>query len=148
MPTPTPTQAFASEEEAFAAAEGIYAQYLEAAAARGDGDRAAEPQDYLIGAALESDIQSQRDLEFEKLSIVGPTTIHTFTGVDVEAEASVTHVIAEICVDISASRVIDASGVDVTPPDRPERGRLRVVFSGTSNFLRIADSGSAGGSSC
>lgn len=147
-PTPTPTAAFASEEEAFAAAEETYRAYLEASAARADGIGEANPERYLSGAALESDIQTQRELVDAGLKIVGASTIHDFVGLGADFNASVADISAEICVDISASRVLDKDGSDVTPPNRPERGNVKVVFSGSKEQLLISSTEPAESSTC
>ncbi|WP_102192682.1 hypothetical protein [Microbacterium aurantiacum] len=147
-PKPTPTAAFASEEEAFAAAEETYRAYLQASAARADGDEAADPEAYLSGAALESDIQTQRELTAAGLKIVGASTVHDFLGLVARFDTKIAEVTAEVCVDISASRVIDDSGSDVTPTTRPERGKVEVVFSGDNDQLLISNTAPAESSAC
>lgn len=139
-PTPTPTAAFASEEEAFAAAEEVYDAYLAAAALRSDGDINADPDKFLAGAALEADMEAQRGLKEQGLHIVGPSTIAEFKEREAQVSGPIGTIVADVCVDISGSRVYDDSGVDVTPAQRPDRGQVRVEFQGDSEQLLIAQS--------
>lgn len=139
-PSPTPTTAFANEEEAFAAAEEVYRAYLLAAAERADGDATANPEEYLSGEALEADLQSQRNLQEQGIRIVGPSVVHNFTGLDADLSGRVSTLTADVCVDISGSRVLNEAGTDVTPNNRPELGLLKVEFSGNSDELFIARS--------
>lgn len=147
-PSPTPTAVFASEEEAFAAAEEVYRAYLEAAAARADGDETAEPEQYLSGQALESDLESQRTLASEGIRISGATEIVEFAPAQANLVDSIATLRADLCLDISKSRVLDANGVDVTPLDRPDRGQITVEFSGDANQLLISQSSPAENSPC
>ena len=132
-PSPTPTAAFASEEEAFAAAEEVYRAYLSEAAARAEGEASADPEKYLSGEALDADLQSQRSLQEQSLKIVGASVIDEFIPLKAE-------VTADICIDISGSRVLDENGTDVTVADRPESGQVSVEFSGDSERLLISRS--------
>lgn len=147
-PTPTPTAAFASEEEAFAAAEEVYRAYLAASAGRAEGDSSSDPESFLTGDALQADIDAQRMLREQGISISGPSTIQEFRTVSAHIAEPVAQLIADVCVDISASRVLDASGADVTPPDRPDRTLVTVTFSGSSAELFVASSASEQGDKC
>lgn len=147
-PTPTPTAAFASEEEAFAAAEETYAAYLAASAERAAGGTSVDPQSFLIGDALQADIDAQRVLKEQEISISGPSTIHDFEAVSADIAAPVAQLIARICVDISASHVLDSADNDVTPADRPDHSLVTVTFSGSSEQLFVASSSSKQGDEC
>lgn len=139
-PTPEPTTAFASEEEAFAAAEEVYRAYLQASAARADGNTTADPKQYLSGPALEADIGTQRELKSSGILILGESTVASFTALNSELDPTTSTLHADVCVDISASRVVDDAGVDITPTDRPKFGSLSVEFSGNARELLISDS--------
>ncbi|KDA06304.1 hypothetical protein DC31_10675 [Microbacterium sp. CH12i] len=139
-PTPTPTAAFASEAEAFAAAEEVYRAYLMAAAQRAEGDATAAPEAYLSGPALEADLQAQRDLKSKGIRIVGASTIRQFVGLKADVNGMVALVSAEVCVDISESRILDQDDSDITPLNRPQLGKLDVEFSGDATELLISTS--------
>jgi len=135
-PLPEATEAspiFASNEEALAAALEAYAAYTKAS----DGfvtneidrndlsvfETLVSPRylpDILDG--LESFSKSGRrgmgKSEFDTASIVSYADV-----TDGKAEVDL-----YLCSDYSAIRVFDANGVDVTPPDRPDRVPLQVGF--------------------
>ena len=141
-PTPTPTPVFASEEEAFAAAEETYRAYNDAGNSTGDG------MDFLTGAALEGELGTTRYLEENDLTLEGASSIESFTGIDTEVEFSTVVVKARVCVDVSNVVVLNASGDDVTPTDRVDLLTLDVTFVGTDAELLISESESAGEPAC
>lgn len=147
-PTPTPTSAFASEEEAFAAAEEVYWAYLEASALRASGDSNATPEDLLTGTALETDASTQQMLEEQGLRIVGTSTIAEFVPIEADIEATVAKISAEICVDISGSRVLDETGADVTPVTRANKANVAVEFTGNNASLLISSTEAPEDSAC
>lgn len=138
----TPTPAFASEAEAFAAAEEVYRAYNEAGNAQSDDER------FLTGKALSSDLDSKRDLSEKGLQIVGASEVVSFRGTHVDLKGAVSRVTAKVCLDITASRVTDADGADVTPSDRVDRWLLEVSFVGGPSEVLIADSFPVPGETC
>lgn len=132
-PTPSPT-GFASEEEAFAAAEATYRAYVDALNARRlNRDSMPSPTDFLTGAALAAEIESEQNFAQLGRSLVGVTSIHSVRNISAADES------AEIgvCLDASHTRVIDEDGVDVTPPDRPNLLGLLidVVWTPTQPYI-------------
>jgi len=140
-PKPTPTPLFASKAEAFKAAERVYRDYTEAGNAAHGGDASASPEQYLSGSALEDEIAVQRQLREEKLKVVGPVRIVSFSGTGFEPATS--RVLAKVCLDVKDARVIDAAGADVTPATRRERGLLNLAFTGADGGLVIIESKSS-----
>ena len=146
-PTPTPTSAFASEAEAFAAAEETYRAYVEALNARhADPTARPQPTDFLIGEALEAELDTEQLLKEQGRSIVGPARATDFRAVDAEADLST--VTAVICLDVADSRLLDEEGVDVTPADRPDLLALEVEFVVVDGDLAISRSDVAGDQTC
>lgn len=141
-PEPSPTPAFASEEEAFAAAEETYRAYNDAGNAAEDASR------FLTGAALDSDVETNRLLEQRNLVMSGPSTVTSFRGTEAAWSARIATIEAEICLDVSRSRVLDAHGADVTPLDRSDTWLLLVTFIGTTEKLLILDSTPTSDRSC
>lgn len=137
-PQPTPTPLFASEAEAFKAAEQVYRDYTDAGNAAHGGDLSANPEQYLAGAALEDEIAVQRQLETQKLVVVGSIRIISFAGTDFEPATS--RVSARVCLDVKDARVIDSSGADVTPTARQEEGLLDLKFTRSGDGLVIVES--------
>ncbi len=146
-PTPTPTSAFATEDEAFAAAEETYRAYVDALNAR-HADPAAKPDptDYLIEDALEAELDTQRLLEEEGRAIVGTATVARFAGA--RASGNLAEIAAIVCLDVSESRLVDDNGIDVTPTDRPEVFALDVAFVRVGDQLAISDSSVASDQTC
>ncbi|MFT3799426.1 hypothetical protein [Microbacterium sp.] len=121
-PTPTPT-GFASEEEAFAAAEATYRAYVDAVnARRTDADSQPAPNDFLSGSALQDSIDGAGLLEDAGRHIVGATEAKSIERI----AASQSSATLAVCVDSSQTRVLDSHGADVTPTDRAETFLLRV----------------------
>lgn len=142
-PTPTATAAFASEEEAFAAAEEVYRDYNDAG---GDGPQAAN--DYLTGNALEANLTTIRYLEQNDLKLAGSSTITSFNGFDASVTTQTPRVEAVVCLNLDTVRVLDSDGNDVTPPDRESVARLSVTFVGKASHLLISSSVNEDASEC
>ncbi|MFJ2369088.1 hypothetical protein [Microbacterium sp. NPDC087665] len=148
QPSPTPTPAFASEEEAFAAAEEVYRAYNEAGNARIAGESTPDPQDYLIGEALEADMEGLRFLSEQGLRLTGEGVLAAFSGIDVmDAEGSVT-ITALVCLDGTAIHVLDAGGIDATPEGREEIVAQVVTFIGSQAEMQIAKESAAAAEQC
>lgn len=138
-PTPTPTPLFSSEDEAFAAAEETYREYNDASNARRAGDNAANPEDYLVGTALEADLVASDYLRSQGLKLTGTVVIIEFQGLEAEIGDGRTTLTASVCLDSSGTRVIRTDGVDVTPPERVALIALRVQMVATGHEFRIED---------
>jgi hypothetical protein len=138
-PSPTPTPAFASEAEAFAAAEEVYRAYNDALNAKRGGDAEADPTLYLTGLALESDIDAAQYFDQRGQQLLGNGEIIFFHGESAAPDAG--SITAEICLDVSGTRVMTKDGVDETPVDRMPRVLLTVAFVWSEPELRIANSG-------
>lgn len=147
-PVPTPTPAFASEAEAFAAAEEVYRAYFDALSARVRGESEPDPQEFLTSIALESDIDAQRSLREWGLRASGEAKILSFRGTETGGDEPTTTVEGIVCIDVSKFRVVDAGGIDVTPPDRGDVVAQRVEFAGDRNHLLIAHEDSADEEAC
>jgi hypothetical protein len=137
-PTPSPTPAFASDEEAFAAAEEVYRAYNDAVNAQRAGDESAHPTRFLTGAALEDSLATKRDLLNEGLALRGDGEVSAFAGTDANLTSG--SVTMTVCLDVSRTQVVDSFGVDVTPVDRTTRARLEIAFLKVHSDLRISDS--------
>lgn len=135
-PTPTPT-GFASEDEAFRAAEETYRAYVDAINARREDENSpVDPRSFLTGRALELDVETQRDLKEKGLHLTGPSVLASVAN----ESFSGSEVIITLCVDSTASRVLDDAGTDVTPPDRDEVIGIVATLVGDPTGLLIAKS--------
>lgn len=147
-PTPTPTAAFASEKEAFAAAEEVYRAYNDAGNARLRGDESPDPQDFLVGTALEDDLDGLELLRASDLTLVGEISIVRFTSRTADIAPTGTRIISTVCLEVAATRVLDADGADVTPPDRPPIVAQEVTMTYAGGSLLIAKQAEVEASAC
>lgn len=115
-PTPTPT-GFASEEEAFAAAEATYRAYVEAGnQKRRTNDVSPQPTEFLTGEALTAEMKSRQHLADEGVALIGDIRISAIRRM----EATSTSATIGACLDVSATQVVDSTGADVTPTTRDD----------------------------
>lgn len=135
-PTPSPT-GFASEAEAFAAAEATYRAYVDAVNAKNsDGALDPRPTDFLIGDALDGELAADRQFTDLGIRLGGPIDVKSFDLSEVTA--STAH--GAVCLDVSDARVLDAGGDDVTPPDRDELLGLALTFIWTPDGVLVSES--------
>lgn len=128
--SPTPTPAFASEAEAFAAAEEVYRAYNDALNAVDPSDPATfEPLfDLSSGPFEEADRKNLSFMHAEGHMISGDAVVLSFTGHTADAESRFREVSAQICLDVSAVEITDAGGASVVTPGRPDVYSLDVTF--------------------
>lgn len=147
-PEPTQTAAFASEEEAFAAAEEVYRAYMDALNAQYAGTTSQDPQEFLIGLALESDIETAELLRENDMHLEGEAAVASFRGLSVNLKSVPQEVTALVCLNATNSRVVDSSGRDVTPMSRADVTGLTVIFVAVGEGLLISESNLAEESPC
>ncbi|MGK3952773.1 hypothetical protein ACLKM7_10680 [Microbacterium sp. I2] len=119
---------FASEAEAFAAAEETYRAYIDAVNARwANAQSSPAPDQFLIGEALETELEVEREFAEAGIRIVGENTVERVDRISARpAEGAV---VLDVCVNAEQSRVLNASDQDVTPADRAPRVLVRVDFA-------------------
>lgn len=140
-PSPTPT-GFASDAEAYAAAEATYRAYLNASnARREDSASLPDPADFLTGEALTGEIKSASEFETAGVSLEGEITLDSFTPLS----STTGSVDAVACIDVSKTSVIDQAGRDVTPTERPRLQSLEItaVWTPTGTLISSSVSGEA-----
>lgn len=141
-PQPNPEESrepFGTEEEAFAAAEETYRNYVDALNARRESPAAEpDPQSFLIGPALEADIRSQQEFDQQGIRVEGPTMIVAVVPKTADLDANTAELL--VCLDSSATRVIDEDGNDVTPEERAELAALNVGVVLSASRTRIESS--------
>jgi hypothetical protein len=136
-PSPTPTPAFASEEEAFAAAEATYRAYNEALnqVDFADTDTFEDVYAQLSGSAAESTREAFSQFHADHLRSIGTTRFDSFRPLS--ADLATGKVDANVCSDVSDVEVLDASGASVVSEDRPSRQPLDVTFATRSDAASI-----------
>ena len=134
-PEPTPTPLFASEAEAFKAAEQVYRDYVVAENAAQNGDQTVDPQTFLIGIALEEDLKSKRASNGKDVLATGEVIVIRFTATSYDPKSD--GVGAAVCLDISGTRFHDQAGRDVTPAGRKPIVSLDVELTPDRKSLKI-----------
>ncbi|WP_139168280.1 hypothetical protein [Microbacterium azadirachtae] len=110
---------------------------MDAANARRAG-ASTEPESFLIGKALEDDISTRRMLEERKVRVAGNNALTDFRGTEFNSKAETVE--ADVCLDVSASRVIAEDGTDLTPADRGSLVSIRVLLVSSGASLKISES--------
>jgi len=134
-PTPTATPVFASEEEALAAAVAAYGRYLEVSdAIATDGGHDVGRLEGLV--TLQQYQQAAAD--FDELASSGRhmNGRSSFDSVAIQQFRD-TNVSVYLCLDVSAVRVLDGAGIDVTPSDRESRIPLDISFAVADGSLLL-----------
>lgn len=147
-PEPTPTAAFASEEEAFAAAEEVYRAYNDAVNGQRSEEGTPNPQDYLTSVALENDIDATRLLDEGNVTVVGDGAVKSFEGLSTKLDSTPVQVTAVLCLDVGGTQVVNEEGIDVTPAERVDLVSLAVEFVLVDEVLKIADSNESEDPAC
>ncbi len=133
-PSPTPTAAFASEEEAFAAAEEVYRAYIEASNAVDFQDPSTfEPlAEFTAGDYFSDEREQLSEMNARGYIRGGEIKIVEFRPTSAELSGIVT---ARVCSDVSGTTFTDANGEDLVPPDRPNRSALDLTFESIDDAL-------------
>ncbi len=147
-PSPTPTPLFATEEEAFAAAEEVYRAYVTATSLYASGNTDADPTQFTVGNAYEAELGFWRSYEQGDRRLVGESTIGSFNGVEAQIHPPTPRVTAEVCLDSTDVRVLDLAGNDVTPEGRENVSVLFVTFIFDGERFVISESIHGGPGEC
>lgn len=140
-PEPTVQPLFATEAEAFAAAEEVYREYTRAAnEVRAGGAPSSDPFEFVSGRALQADIDAASYLQTNGLRLDGPTDIASFHHLDATLGSEPVQVRMAACLDARAVQLLDSADADVTPSDREEVAPLLVTFSAIDGRLLITGS--------
>ncbi|MCR2809192.1 MULTISPECIES: hypothetical protein [unclassified Microbacterium] len=121
QPEPTPTASvFASEEEAFAAAEETYRAYVDALnqVDLSDPETFEAVYEWTTGEANAGEKKSLTQMHADGWSVEGSTIVTAVEPRQYRGHADPT-VTLETCTDVSAVMVTDSSGASVVDPNRP-----------------------------
>lgn len=118
---------FASEEEALAAAQAAYTQYLALSdqIARDGGVNPERLEGLVTNNQLKLDLDAFQAMASAGNRSSGFSSFDSFHVSSVDIGNFATY----LCVDVSNSQLIDANGADVTPPSRASRWPLMVSFT-------------------
>lgn len=123
-PTPTPT-GFASDDEAFAAAEATYRAYVDALNAVDLSDPATFEPVYanLSGQALADEKKSLTTMSAEGWVVSGESKVRAFF------HGSATETLTAVsCLDVSAIKLLNGFGESQVSPDRPDVYAFKLTF--------------------
>lgn len=135
-PEPEPTEtapAFASEEEAFAAAEETYRAYVDAVN-RVDLSDPATFEDVYAWTAGELNTQERQTYSAwhaEGFAIDGSASIDRL--VRQQAELNEGQVVLGVCYDVTSVDVLDRDGASIVDSDRADVQKLRVTLATTTS---------------
>jgi len=139
-PTPTPTPVFASEDEAFAAAEEVYREFIRRLNDVDLSDtNTFEPLFELSSGSFEkADREAYSAMHAEGYVMHGETRLVSFEA----AESPPPHntVVAHICLDVSSVSVVDSAGVSQVEEGRPDLVPLEVTFVADRHNVMLIDS--------
>ncbi|GAA2901630.1 hypothetical protein [Microbacterium esteraromaticum] len=137
-PKPTTSAAFATDEEAFAAAEATYQAYTDAMNKVDLADPATFESlyAYSTGGFETADRETFSQLHAEGLRMSGQVVLVKFRGKDFDAKTA--RVEADVCIDVSRSDVVDSSGNSRVAPDRSDMNPLHVDFEAQGDAMLIS----------
>lgn len=143
--TPEPEEtapAFATEEEAFAAAEQTYRAYVDALNQVDLSDpETFEPVFALTtGEANANERERLSQMHADGWTLIGDSSLDDFLHPAETSTGSATNLAAVACMNVSAVDVIDATGSSQVSPDRRDRYALLVNFDTGSVDLRVTSS--------
>lgn len=142
--TPEPTAAFASEEEAFQAAEATYRAYIDAVNEIDleDPDTFEDAFAWLAGDAESASRKTFSEFRANRYSMSGETLLARFEPL--EADLDTEKVVVNLCTDVSSVDVQNSSGQSVVSPDRPDLQPLTVEFEAAKTATGLVISSSTG----
>ncbi|MFS0912989.1 hypothetical protein AB3M89_14505 [Microbacterium sp. 179-I 3D2 NHS] len=140
QPSPTPTPAFASEEEAFAAAEETFDRYNDAL----NNIDLQDPESFdalfelSSGSVEKSDRENFSSMHAEGWTISGDSRVTRFKGV--RSDPPHVEVVAAVCLDVSDVVITDVSGNSTVDPERPDVYPLMVTMKISGGGKLLVDS--------
>ncbi|MEN2741180.1 hypothetical protein ABCS02_25635 [Microbacterium sp. X-17] len=123
-PTPTPAPSFASDAEAFAAAEATYRAYVDAL---NRVDLADPPTFEDVYSWTTGDANAEDRRSFSRMHADG-LTVRGDSAVDLFERRPDTPLSASVCLDVSRVELFDSSGASAVDPDRGDVQRMKVSF--------------------
>lgn len=137
-PTPSPTLLFASDEEAFAAAEEVYRAYNDALnEVNFTNPHSFEPVfELLTGEISASTRESFSAFHSDGVVVTGSTRYFGFEAKEVANERQTVN--ATVCVDVTEVAVVTADGTTLVTPERPPIQMMSVSFEVVHSALLIS----------
>lgn len=132
-PQPTPTSPFASEEEAFAAAEATYRAYVDALNQVDLSDpETFEPVfAWTTGEANAELRRSLSEMHANGWSVSGVSTVPLVQPTEADLEGAIVEL--AVCLDVASVAVVDESGESVVTEDRPPVQSMTVTTNASDS---------------
>ncbi|GAA5152088.1 hypothetical protein GCM10025768_19540 [Microbacterium pseudoresistens] len=136
--TPTSSPVFASEDDAFAAAEVTYLEYMETFNSIDftDEDTFAPHLDLTVGELRDEERKSLSEMHANGTQVTGAASVKWFRGLDVYADGLIS---ARVCTDVSQTELVDSSGRSLTSASRPTLVATEVSFVTSNGVLLLSD---------
>jgi hypothetical protein len=138
--TPTPSPAFTSEEEAFAAAEATFSEYIDALNRVDTRDPETFERLFELssGTVESADRKNFSRMHAEGQVLAGETRITFFEGK--ASESPFERIRASACLDVSNVRITNQDGSSGVSPDRPGVYALALILLADPNGALTVDS--------
>ena len=139
-PTASSEPVFASDEEALAAAEQAYADYLamsDLIASEGGAD-AERMQTVASGEALATAVQDLLEFTEREVRSVGQTSFD-ITEVERISRESPPSIAFYVCDDVSAVDIVDGSGDSIVSPGRPDLSPFQVRVERVNGLMVVSN---------
>ncbi|MDA3805191.1 MULTISPECIES: hypothetical protein [Clavibacter] len=131
-PTPAPAPSLTQEQQDDAAFEDVLSGFL---ALPFEGETQDDLRPFLVGDALTNEQREISQYQSSQQTVVGKDTYYNFRVTDRGSN----YMVAQVCLDVSGTRVLDAEKRDVTPKrDSTISLQLKAVFN-ENNAWRISD---------
>ncbi|MDQ7878001.1 hypothetical protein Q9R08_08465 [Microbacterium sp. QXD-8] len=126
---PTPTPAFSSEEEAFAAAEATYRAYVDALnqVDLSDPETFEDLYGWTVGELNASDRKQFAEWHAQELTKSGEAKVQAVTEGRYDPESG--EVAIQACYDVSGVDILNAEGGSVVSSDRPDQQPLAITLT-------------------
>lgn len=131
-PTPAPAPSLTEEQQDDAALEAVLSGFLDLPF---QGESADDLSPFLTGDALEDEVREIGEYQAARQTVVGEDT---YFGFRVTSRGP-GYLVAQVCLDVSGTRVIDADGRDVTTTREPVVSLQLKGVSSDDGSWRISD---------
>lgn len=140
-PSATATPAFASDDEALAAATKVYKEYVRITnqISNDGGQDADRLRAVASGDFLESALEGFSREQAKGWHSIGGTALKSLSLQEYSADPAQEFVTLYSCEDVSEVDVVDATGQSVVSPDRPDLTAFEVKFDFSSGQFLITD---------
>ncbi|MCJ1710715.1 hypothetical protein [Clavibacter phaseoli] len=131
-PTPAPAPSLTQEQEDDAALEAALAGFLDLPY---QGESAELLRPFLTGDALDDEVREIGEYQAAQQTVVGKDTYYGFRV----TSRGPGYLVAQVCLDVSGTRVLDAGGRDVTTTRNPVVSLQLKGVAGDDGSWRISD---------